>query len=164
MPSLVTDHFSVPRALRSALGKPAIRPSDWERWPGALTRVAWWRRDSWPTKTERGEQDGPPRPPVSFVRKAGPKCSRHPATPSPDIPLERTVHFGASAPDANPQKTEALGSARNSRAADVNLNGQRVGELNVFLDRAAALDRGPGKSVEVRGRKARALTGSIESV
>jgi len=33
--------------------------------------------------------------------------------------------------------------------AAFNLNGSRVGELTVFLDRVAALDRGPGKPVEV---------------
>jgi hypothetical protein len=40
---------------------------------------------------------------------------------------------------------------RNEAAAVLNLNGQRVGELTVFLDRAAALDRVPGKPVEVPG-------------
>lgn len=62
------------------------------------------------------------------------------------------------------KKLEPWRSVGNDPAAVVVLNGQRVGELTVFLDRAEALDRGPGKPVEVRGQGPRALAGSTESV
>jgi hypothetical protein len=84
-----------------------------------------------------------------------------PCRPSRDITLERT-DFGATAPVTRPQKTGAThpssrlpsgGVSASAVAAVFNLNGESLGVLDEFLDRAAAFDRGAGRSVEVQGRR-----------
>jgi hypothetical protein len=64
--------------------------------------------------------------------------------------------FGASAPQACPQKTGTTHASLTSRevAAAFTLNGKPAGVLDLFLDRAAAFDRSAGRLPGVEGLKA----------
>ena len=70
-----------------------------------------------------------------------------------NITSERQKNFGASAPQAGPQKTGiAHPSATIGEAtAAFYLNGKPVGVLLLFLDRAAALDHSAGRPRGVEG-------------
>jgi hypothetical protein len=68
-----------------------------------------------------------------------------------NITRERTNYLAPPPQTHVRKKLEPWRSTGNDPAAAFNLNGSRVGELKVFLDRAAALDRGPGKPGEVPG-------------
>jgi len=52
------------------------------------------------------------------------------------------------------KKLEPEVPSGDQRAAVFDLNGSRVGELTVFLDRRVALDHAAGKPVEVPGARA----------
>ena len=82
-----------------------------------------------------------------------------------DITSERAKDFGASAPVTNPQKTGTAHSSATSSevVAAFVLNGQSLGELREFLDRAAALDHSAGRPRGVEGLRTRLHTGPIES-
>jgi hypothetical protein len=149
--------------------EPARNPGDLNgtcsQWPcgsgWVLTYGGSAPRVNLPRKTERGRQDWP-WPPVSFVRNIGEDSGTlPPCRPSRDITLERT-DFGATAPVTRPQKTGAThpssrlpsgGVSASAVAAVFNLNGESLGVLDEFLDRAAAFDRGAGRSVKVQGRR-----------
>ena len=102
----------MPEHPRSALGAGGLRRIDWERRPAAEIAGKFDRRGR--------ELEARSRPRLVL------SCASHPSGTNEETTKKR---FGASAPGAHPQKTGARSSARNQRAADIALNGQRVGEL-----------------------------------
>ena len=54
-------------------------------------------------------------------------------------------------------------STRHDPTAEIKLNGKRVGELTVFLDRCVAFDHVAGKPVEVCGARAQG-SGQLDRV
>ena len=76
-----------------------------------------------------------------------------------DITSERSINFGASAPLACPQKTGIAHPSvtAGDATAAFNLNGKPVGVLPLFLDRAAAFDRGAGRLRGVQGFRSNSI-------
>jgi hypothetical protein len=145
MPPRAADQtYWCPEHRRSALGAAGLRRIDWERRPAA-------------------------HPAGTFDRRGRERQARGPAPGSFYLAIdilwnERRKEFGASAPDARPQKTGARSSLRNQRAAALALNGQRVGELQESFWTAAwrLITRLESRlRSQVQGHKA--LARSIES-